>query len=165
MKWVFIISTLLLMEGCRQNEKTIQQNKETVIKDFQRWDSLEIKTRYQTLTVFKYEDSANYQNISYDKEMYDIPPKYNNKKVKNLKLYFTKAEKDSLAKYIFTSVTKPKFTNILATDYVGNVSFTFSRINMNLVCEYQSVSDWTEVSDETKMIYGLIGKKAQFSVQ
>jgi hypothetical protein len=55
-----------------------------------------------------------------------------------------------LAKYIYESITDPKFTNNFVTDYVGNVKLKFSKENMNLVCEYKSVRNWTEVSENTR---------------
>ena len=79
------------------------------------------------------------------------------------KLYYTKSEKDSLAKYIYECVTEPKFTNILATEYAGSVSLKYGTGNTKLICEYNSVGDWSVVSDTTKKIYRLISKKVEIS--
>ncbi|MGI9652572.1 hypothetical protein [Chryseobacterium sp. RLHN22] len=132
---------------------------------YQNWENLEIKTDRQTITVFKLSDSMEYENIIYTKEFYDIPPQYKIKKVQKYKMHVTNAEKDSLAKYIYASVTDPKFINNLATDYVGNVKLKFSKENMNLVCEYKSVGNWTEVSENTRKIYKLIKAKGEISTQ
>jgi hypothetical protein len=132
---------------------------------YQDWENLEIKTDRQTITISKLSDSMEYENIIYAKEFYDIPPQYKVEKVQKYKIHVTDGEKDSLAKYIYESVTDPKFTNNLSTDYVGNVKLKFGKENMNLVCEYKSVGNWTEVSENTRKIYKLIKAKGEISTQ
>jgi hypothetical protein len=163
--WILMFFPFLITFSCDKSEKIKPVIEKFEVKDFQIWNTLEIQTSYQTLTIFNSSDSADYQNITYDDGIYDIPPRYNNKKIESRKIYFSKTEKDSLAKFIFRSVTAPKFTNAFATDYVGNVKLKFSKINMSLVCEYQSVGHWNEVSDNTRKIYDIIKSKAQFSTQ
>ncbi len=160
-----MLFSFLILFSCEKSEKIAPRIENSKIKEFQIWKTLEIKTRYQTLTIFNSADSADYENVTYDDGIYDIPPKYDNKKVENRKIYFSETEKDSLAKFIYSSVTTPKFTNKFVTDYVGNVKLKFSKINMSLVCEYQSVGNWNEVSENTKKIYDIIQSKAQFSTQ
>lgn len=151
---------LLFIISCSKNIENAQDK-----KFYQNWENLEIKTDRQTISISKLSDSMNYENVIYTKEYYDIPPQYKIEKVQKYKIYITKAEKDSLAKYIYESVTNPKFTNVLATDYVGNVKLRFGKENMNLVCEYKSVGNWTEVSQNTRKIYELIKAKAEISIQ
>lgn len=151
---------LLFIISCSKKIENAQDK-----KFYQDWENLEIKTDRQTITISKLSDSMNYENVIYTKEYYDIPPQYKIEKVQKYKIYITKAEKDSLAKYIYESVTNPKFTNVLATDYVGNVKLMFGKENMNLVCEYKSVGNWTEVSQNTRKIYELIKVKAEISTQ
>ncbi|MFC6268217.1 hypothetical protein [Frigoriflavimonas asaccharolytica] len=157
---LFSLIILSIIFSCK-NEKL----KKVSNDDYKRWDELEIETRYQTLTIFKFSDSAEFINVKYDKGIYEIPPKYNNKKIEKKVILFTKQERDSLSKYIFQSVIKPSFTNTSATDYVGNVSLKFKRHNMNLICEYYSVGDWTEISEETKKIFNIINSKVEISKQ
>lgn len=132
---------------------------------YQNWKNLEIKTDRQTFVISKLSDSMEYENIIYSKEFYEIPPQYKIEKIQKYKIYITNAEKDSLAKYIYESITDPKFTNNFVTDYVGNVKLKFSKENMNLVCEYKSVGNWTEVSENTRKIYKLIKAKGETSTQ
>lgn len=160
-----MIFSFLILFSCEKSEKIAPKIGRSQIKKFQIWQKLEIQTDYQTLIILNSSDSADYQNVIYDDEIYDIPPKYNNKKIENRKIYFSRTEKDSLAKFIYKSVTAPKFTNVFVTDYVGNVKLKFIKTNMSLVCEYQSIGNWSEVSDDTKKIYDLIKNKAQFSTQ
>jgi hypothetical protein len=151
---------LILIISC--SKKVKNTNEDT---SYQKWENLEVETRCQTIKISKFSDSAEYENIVYKKGVYDIPPKYVIDKKQKYKVYFSKSEKDSLARYIYESVTNPKFTNILATDYVGNVKLKFDRENMNLICEYKSVGRWNEVSQNTKKIYELIKSKVEISEQ
>lgn len=129
------------------------------------WDELIIETRFQKLTISKFSDSAEFENIIFSKEVYNIPPKYEIEKTELQKLFFTKAEKDSLSKFIYQTITTPKFTNRLATGYVGNVKLSYKKENMNLTCEYKSVGDWTEVSQNTHKIFTIINSKIPISRQ
>ncbi|KFF24137.1 hypothetical protein [Chryseobacterium vrystaatense] len=158
-----LLLSLILCTSCSKKQKN------TVREPYRNWGTLEIKTRYQTLTISKFSDSAEYYYITDSKGEFKTftEPKYQaeNDKQEKKKIFFTKAEKDSLSKYIYESVTQPKFTNVLATDYVGNVVLKLDTGNMNLVCEYYSVGDWTTVSENTKKIYDLISKKIKISKQ
>lgn len=154
------IILFILITSC--SKKVEHTYKDT---SYQKWENLEVETRYQTIKISKFSDSAEYENVVYKKGIYDIPPKYEIDKKQKYKVYFSKSEKDSLAKYIYESVTNPKLTNILATDYVGNVKLKFDRENMNLICEYKSVGKWNEVSQNTKKIYELIESKVEISKQ
>lgn len=162
-----LLLSLILCISCSKKQK------KTVTEPKRNWATLEIKTRYQTLTISKFSDSAEYSYVTDSKgklktltePKFQKEEKEENEKMEMRKILFTKAEKDSLGKYIYKSVTQPKFTNVLATDYVGNVVLRLGTGNMNLVCEYYSVGDWTEVSENTKKIYDLISKKIEISKQ
>lgn len=155
-----LIILLIFIISCSEKVENISDK-----NFYQNWENLEIKTDRQTITISKLSDSVEYENIIYTKSFYEIPPQYKIQKVQKYKIYLTNAEKDSLAKYIYESVTDPKFTNKFATEYVGNVKLKFSKENMDLICEYKSVGDWTEVSENTRKIYKLIKAKGEISTQ
>lgn len=129
------------------------------------WQQLKITTQFQNIIIEKYSDSCEVEQIIWDEGIYKIPP--NSKVIDTLKskIYLTKIEKDSLSKWILSSIIKPKFTNLNATDYVGNVKFNFINLNTNLSCEYKSVGNWNKVSDNTEKIYNLLAKKTKLSKQ
>lgn len=159
-----VIISLLLFISCSKKQEPV------LTDQYKKWETLEIKTRFQTLTISKFSDSADYYNmINSNKEFKIIPEstpeKTDPEQPEHKIILFTKAEKDSLSKYIYESVTQPKFTNVLATDYAGGVILRFDRENMNLMCEYNSVGDWTTVSENTEKIYNLISKKVEISKQ
>lgn len=130
-----------------------------------RWEELEINTRIEKITISRFSDSADYvsnpNNIAF--KILREDGKFDVEKIVQKKIYFSKSEKDSLAKFIFESVTKPKFTNTLATEYAGSVILKYNTGNTKLICEYNSVGDWSSVSDITKKIYDLLSKKVEIS--
>lgn len=130
-----------------------------------RWEELEINTRIEKITISRFSDSADYvrnpNNIAF--KILREDGKVDIEKIEQKKIYFSKSEKDSLAKLIFESVTDPKFTNVLATDYAGSVILKYDTGNTKLICEYNSVGDWSSVSDITKKIYEILSKKVEIS--
>ena len=129
------------------------------------WRELTIKTDFQSITIDKFSDSCEVEQIIWDKGIYKIPPTYKILDTVKSKIYLTKIEKDSLSKWIISSIIKPKFTNLNASDYVGNVKFNLKYLNTNLSCEYNSVGNWNKVSDNTEKIYNLLVKKTMLSKQ
>lgn len=146
---IFLVISLILLSCHKKTEK------KALTDHYKNWETLEIRTRSEILTISRFSDSAGYYKET-DNRKLEIPSG-------GKKIIFTEAEKDSLGKYIYESVTQPKFTDIRATDYAGNVIFKFDKGNMNLVCEYNSVGDWTEVSENTQKIYNLISHKIKLS--
>ncbi|GGG65895.1 hypothetical protein [Epilithonimonas arachidiradicis] len=129
------------------------------------WEKLEIKTHTEKIIISKFSDSAKYeQNLN--NIVFQILPedgKLVEEKIVRKNIYFTKGERDSLAKYIYESVTKPKFTSIIATEYSGSVSLNYDTGSLRLICEYNSTGNWSAVSDETKKIYTILSKKVEIS--
>lgn len=163
MKLNFRILTLFLMSlilSCHE-----KQNKKKVENLNSNWEKLEINTISEKILISKFSDSAEYEQNPNNITFKIVPGngKTEQEKIVKKKIYFTKSEKDSLAKYIYMSVTEPKFTNVLATDYVGNVMLKYDTGNTKLTCEYNSVGDWSVVSDVIRKIYELISKKAEVS--
>lgn len=129
------------------------------------WEELEISTRTEKIIISKFSDSAKYEqnlnNIAF--KILPEDGKIIEEEIVKKNIYFTKSEKDSLAKYIYKSITEPKFKDILATEYAGSVSLKYNTGGTKLICEYNSVDDWSVVSDTTKKIYKLISKKSEIS--
>lgn len=155
---ILVIPISFAILSCKQNEKTI----ETLHNN---WEKIEINTRTEKLLISKFSDSAEYEQNPNDIAFKILPEdgKIAKEEIVKKKVYFTKSEKDSLAKYIYESVTKPKFTNALATDYAGCVTLRYDTGNMKLTCEYDSVGDWSLVSEQTKKIYDMISNKIKIS--
>lgn len=157
---ILIFFCVFLTISCNEKKAKVLEN-----ENYKKYDTLRITTRSQKLTISKFSDSADYVNIIYDSKVNKIPPQYNVVKIDKRKIHISKPDRDSLSKFIYLSTTNPKFTNIHATDYVGNVELTFERHNMKLTTEYFSVGDWTEVSENTRKIYLLLKPKIEISTQ
>ena len=155
----YFASTLLFLILLSCNDKIKEVNEPVS------WGQLTITTQFQNITIDKYSDSCEVEQIIWDKGIYKIPSTYKIIDTLKSKIYLTKIEKDSLSNWIISSIIKPKFTNLNASDYVGNVKFNLKYLNTNLSCEYKSVGNWNKVSDITQKIYNLLSQKTELSQQ
>lgn len=142
----------------KQNEKIINNTPNN-------WEEIEVNTRTEKLKISKFSDSAEYENNPNNITFKILPEdgKIIEEKIIRKKIYFSKSEKDSLAKYVYESVTNPKFTDVFATELAGSVIFIYDTGKTKLICENESVGDWSILSESTKKIYELISKKVEIS--
>ena len=106
-----------------------------------------------------------YTNTTYKDGVGDIAPKYELDHIEKGTIILGKSERDRLISHVVNIITKPTITDIHATDYVGNVKFVLDRHNMKISCQYNSVGDWTKLSNDTKQLYELLTKKIKLSTQ
>lgn len=129
------------------------------------WEKLQVNTDFQKITIDRHSDSAEVVNIIWNKEIYNIPPKYIVEDTVTTKIYLSRIEKDSLKNWIRSSIVNPQFTDLYATDYVGNVELKYIDRGTTLSCTYNSVGEWDKVSENTKKIYNLLSSKTKLSRQ
>lgn len=129
------------------------------------WEKLQVNTDFQKITIDRHSDSAEVVNIIWNKEIYNIPPKYIVEDTVTTKIYLSRIEKDSLKNWIRSSILNPQFTDLYATDYVGNVELKYIDRGTTLSCTYNSVGEWDKVSQNTKKIYNLLSSKTKLSRQ
>jgi hypothetical protein len=129
------------------------------------WEKLQVNTDFQKITIDRHSDSAEVVNIMWNKEIYNIPPKYIVEDTVTTKIYLSRTEKDSLKNWIRSSILNPQFTDLYATDYVGNVELKYIDRGTTLSCTYNSVGEWDKVSQNTKKIYNLLSSKTKLSRQ
>ncbi len=151
---IFIL--VFLLSCAKQPEKKIENDT---------WEKLQVITLFQKITIENYSDSSEVENIVWNKQIYNIPPKYIIEDTIKTKIYLDKNEKDSLKSWIKSSILKPKFTALNASDYVGNVELKYIDRNTTLSCKYYSVGEWDKVSENTKKIYNLLNSKTELSKQ
>jgi len=151
---IFILGCLL--SCAKQPERKIDNDP---------WEKLEVITLFQKITIENNSDSSEVENIIWNKQIYNIPPKYTIEDTVKTKIYLDKNEKDSLKNWIKSSILKPKFTDLNASDYVGNVELNYIYRNTTLSCKYYSVGEWDKVSENTKKIYNLLNSKTELSKQ
>lgn len=110
------------------------------------WEKLQVNTDFQKITIDCHSDSAEVVNIIWNKEIYNIPPKYIIEDTVTTKIYLSRIEKDSLKNWIRSSILNPQFTDLYATDYVGNVELKYIDRGTTLSCTYNSVGEWDKVT-------------------
>lgn len=150
---LFILS--LMLSCTKQPEKRVEDT----------WEKLQVNTLFQEITIEKNSDSLEVQSIVWDKQIFDNPPKYIIEDTIITKVFISKLEKDSLKKWIKSSIVEPKFTNLSASDQIGNVELKYIDRNTTLSCQYNSVGEWDKVSENTAKIYELLSSKTELSQQ
>ncbi|WP_295200558.1 hypothetical protein [uncultured Chryseobacterium sp.] len=83
-QFLFILSFLL--SCAKQPEKK---------PDHDPWEQLQVITVFQKITIERSSNSAEVENIVWNKEIYNIPPKYIVEDTVKTKIYLSKTEKDS----------------------------------------------------------------------
>ena len=139
-----------------------QKKKRNEITKEKSWEYIELATRSQRITVYKFEDTASVEKEIYKKVGGEfISAVYKLEKIERKNFKINKTERDSLYNFVFKLLTKPTFTDKAATDYAGYIKIKLKDRNTTLMCEYQSVGEWSTISPETKKIYALINPKAE----
>jgi hypothetical protein len=156
MKIHLVLMLGFLLSCTKQPEKKIENDP---------WEKLQVNTDFQKITINRHSDSAEIVNIIWNKEIYNIPPKYIVEDTVTTKIYLSRIEKDSLKNWIRSSILNPQFTDLYATDYVGNVELKYIDRGTTLSCTYNSVGEWDKVSQNTKKIYNLLSSKTKLSRQ
>lgn len=156
MKIHLVLMLGFLLSCTKQPEKKIRNDP---------WKKLQVNTDFQKITIDRHSDSAEVVNIIWNKEIYNIPPKYIVEDTVTTKIYLSRTEKDSLKNWIRSSILNPQFTDLYATDYVGNVELKYIDRGTTLNCTYNSVGEWDKVSQNTKKIYDLLSSKTKLSRQ
>lgn len=156
MKIHLVLMLGFLLSCTKQPEKKIENDP---------WEKLQVNTDFQKITIDRHSDSAEVVNIIWNKEIYNIPPKYIVEDTVTTKIYLSRIEKDSLKNWIRSSILNPQFTDLYATDYVGNVELKYIDRGTTLSCTYNSVGEWDKVSENTKKIYNLLSSKTKLSRQ
>lgn len=154
---IFIVITIFSCQPKNDNQN--------VIENLHNWESFIIETGFQKVQIFNKTDSISYTNTIYKDGVNGIPPKYELDRIEEGFVTLNKSERDSLISHIVNIISKPTITDIHATDYVGNVKFVLDRHNMKIICQYNSVGDWTELSNDTKRVYEILNSKIKLSSQ
>jgi len=156
MKIHLVLMLVFLLSCTKQPEMNIKNDP---------WEKLQVNTDFQKITIDRHSDSAEVVNIIWNKEIYNIPPKYIVEDTVTTKIYLSRIEKDSLKNWIRSSILNPHLTDLYATDYVGNVELKYIDRGTTLSCTYNSVGEWDKVSENTKKIYNLLSSKTKLSRQ
>jgi hypothetical protein len=157
-KKLFSFSLILIILFFTSCEKP---NKKENVKNYY-WDKIEIITKNQKITIYSHNDTANVEIAKYKKiSGIGMFAKYKLDKIENNKFYINKIERDSLYQNVFKVITKPTFTDKVATDYAGFILIKLKDRHTTIMCEYESVGEWSNISAETEKIYEIINPKTK----
>jgi hypothetical protein len=139
----------------------------TIPEEKLKWSEIVITLDHQRILIYNNSDSAYFFQWDFKKEFHhgktDPSIVYKPTNSRDTTFIITKSERDSLAKYVYSLITKPVFTTKFVTDYVGNISFLLKSGGTSLSCEYNSVGNWTNTSGPTQKIYRLLSNKVNIS--
>lgn len=130
------------------------------------WDDIEINTRDQKVIIYKESDTATFEEAHYKKvKRKGFSVAYELDTIEKKIFILTASERDSIYKYTHQIITKPVFTNVKATCYAGYVLVKLRDRRTTLMCQYESVGEWSTVSNDTKKLYNLLKPKIDIAKQ
>jgi hypothetical protein len=155
---VFFMLPLIGMLSCNSNKK--EEN-----KDLQ-WDDIEIQTKNQKIVIYKESDTATFDETIYKKvKRKGYSSAYKLDTIQKKIFVMTVSERDSVYKYAHRIISKPVFTDVMATCYAGYVLVKIRDRRTTLMCEYESVGEWSTVNNDTKKLYDLLKTKIDIAKQ
>jgi hypothetical protein len=130
------------------------------------WGTIEIYTKSQKVLIYKEEDTASFEETKYKRiSGKGLSSKYKLDTIVKKTFKLSVSERDSISKYAYHLITKPFFTDKMATCYAGYVLIKLRERNTTIMCEYESVGEWSTVSNETKKIYDILKTKINIAKQ
>ncbi|WP_289663564.1 hypothetical protein [Flavobacterium panacagri] len=158
---IFFTLTLMITLSCNSNKKEEK-------KDL-RWDDIEIQTKTQKIVIFKESDTATFEQAIYKKVKRirgnGYSTAYKLDTIEKKIFVMTESERDSIYKYTHQIITNPAFTDVMATCYAGYVLVKIRDRRTTLMCEYESVGEWSTVNNDTKKLYDLLKTKIDIAKQ
>jgi hypothetical protein len=142
--------------SCKKDE-SIKQIKNS-------WDTIILENGNQEIIIYNETDTASFKKLHFEK----VPHKngivnYKLKSVEKNTFKLNKKERDTIHKLVYEIITKPTFTDKAATCYAGNIQISLKDRHTTLMCSYNSVGIWSDVSKNTKNLYNLLKTKIEIS--
>jgi len=148
---ILFILFLLVGIGCKQVVNQIPASP---------WSVLRIVSEEDTYITINNDDDTSMVNIYHRGSFFAPLPKNAKVKVDTFKVYFNKAEKDTLCSLVKELIQHPAKTNKFCTEYVGNLDLIIVYgEQFTQQGEYSSVCDWTILSDKTKHLHDLLRRR------
>lgn len=123
------------------------------------WDSLTIRSEENTVISINNDDDTSTVKVYHAGTIFSPPPP-GKIKVDTLKVYFTKAEKDtlfSLSKTIISTPIDKRFSR--CTDFVGDLEITINYGPFKQTGEYTGVCNWNKLSEKTMQLHDILRRK------
>ncbi|MEZ2338643.1 hypothetical protein AB6735_23545 [Mucilaginibacter sp. RCC_168] len=123
----------------------------------QPWNELTIIDDHRIVTTINNDNDSSIVRIYHTGSIFTPRPK--KLVIDTLKAWFTKSEKDTLAYLTKEIILNPISTTNYCTEFVGSVEMKISYGQFKLSGEYDSVCDWTILSDRTKKLNSILQRQ------
>ena len=124
------------------------------------WSSLTIVSEEDTQITINNDGDTSMVNVYHRGSFFAPLPKNTKVKVNTFKVYFTKAEKDTLFSLVKDLIEHPAKTSNFCTEYVGSLGLMIVYgEQFKQRGEYSSVCDWTILSDKTKHLHDVLRRR------
>lgn len=155
-KFVFCLFLFLSITSCKKQE--------AVKKIENSWEKIILENGNQEIIIYNETETASFKKMYFEK----VPLKngvvnYKLKNVENKRFKLNKKERDSIHKLVYEIITKPTFTDKSATCFAGNIRISLKDRHTTLMCSYNSVGIWSDVSKNTNRLYNLLKTKIEIS--
>ena len=148
---LFLVLLLLMGMGC------LSKKDRDVNKMGDDWNALTIVSENSTvITINNYNDTTLVKMISGGGFFMPKPEKI---KIDSLKVYFTKAEKDSVFYLVKNIIQQPVTSKRRCTDFVGELKLVIDYGSARQQINYTGVCDWSLLSDDTKQLHEILKRK------
>jgi hypothetical protein len=124
------------------------------------WSTLAILSEENTQIIINNNDDTSMVNVYHRGSFFAPLPKNAKVKVDTFKVYFTKAEKDTLFSLVKDLILHPAKTNKFCTEYIGSLNLVIVYgEQFKQRGEYSSVCDWNVLSDKTKQLHDILRRR------
>ena len=155
MKYLITLILLLIMAfvtACNFNKKQIDGPGTD-----QSWQALTITDDHRIVITIKNDNDSSTVKIYHTGSIFT--PRPSKIIVDTLKVWFTKSEKDTLAYLTKDIILHPVGKTGFCTEFVGSIAMKIYYGQFKLSGEYNSVCDWTLLSDQTKQLNNILQRQ------
>jgi len=133
--------------------------KQPVDKSTPAWDYLTIVSERSTKITIGNDRDSSIVKIYHNGSFFSPLPKGEKVKVDTVKVFFTKAEKDTVFSLVNDLIVHPVATKRSCTEFVGKLELSINYGQFQQSGTYTSVCDWTQLSDKTQHLHMILKRK------
>jgi hypothetical protein len=137
--FIFII-LILLCFGCKQKTVSPSWTYLTIVSENRTY--INIENGNDSALVKFYHKGTIFEPLKKDEKV----------KIETSKIGFNKAERDSVFSFVNDLIINPVVPKTHCTEFVGMLELTLVCGQITRSCKYESVCDWTKLSDKTALL-------------
>lgn len=124
------------------------------------WSSMMIVSESNTqINIYNDEDSS-VVNVYHSGSFFAPLPKGEKVKIDTIKIFFTKAERDTIFSLVNDLIVHPAKPKEFCTEYIGGLGLTVNYGNQfKKAATYSSVCNWNTLSDKTKQLHDILRRR------